>query len=153
MGRYLSLISCFTVLCISVGPRPHCLETRVSIKIDPSLLPKNLWLLFMGVKAKKHKKCIFCLFWVTLMPFTSIYPTDPRTNPTHFHKKLWELIVLKNLVILSRSFWIFFSKKFFLLNPMISSQRFLVSKDGSNFWWLPWLLVNEVLGQHLCTGL
>ena len=28
---------------ISVGPRPHELETRVIIKIsDPSLLPKNL---------------------------------------------------------------------------------------------------------------
>ena len=36
---------------------------------------------------------------------------------------------------------------------MKSSQRFLGSKDGSKFWWLPWFPVNEVLGQHLCTGL
>ena len=26
-------------------------------------------------------------------------------------------------------------------------------KNGSNFWWLPWFPVHEVLGQHLCTGL
>ena len=44
-----------TVLCISVGPRPHELETRVIIikKFDQSLLPKKLWLLFMGMKQNK----------------------------------------------------------------------------------------------------
>ena len=83
----------------------------------PILATKEPLTAFHGSKQKKHKKCIFCQFWVTLMPFTSIYPTDPRTNPTHFHKKLWELIVLKNLVILSRSFWIFFSKIFFCWIP------------------------------------
>ena len=36
---------------------------------------------------------------------------------------------------------------------MKNSQRFLDSKDGSKFLWLPWFPAHEVLGQHLCTGL
>ena len=72
----------------------------------------------------------------------------------NFAKRYWELTVLKNVVFLSWPFWIFFSIFFFsLLNPMKSSQRFLGSKDGSKFWWLPWFPAHEVLGQHLCTGL
>ena len=54
-------------------------------------------------------------------------------------KRYWELMVLKNVVFLSRPFW--------------SSQRFLGSKDGTKFWWLSWFPAHEVLGQHLCTGL
>ena len=56
---------------------------------DPTLLPE--------------KKCIFVFFacfrpyvgqpdnhigWVTLMPLASIYPPDPRTNPTQFCEKI-----------------------------------------------------------------
>ena len=48
--------------------------------------------------------------WVTLMPFTSIYSTDPRTNLWNFREKLWELVVLKNSFFLSWPFWNFFFK-------------------------------------------
>ena len=44
--------------------------------------------------------------WVTLMPFTSINPTNPKPIPLNFAKKYWELTVLKNIVILT-----FFFKK------------------------------------------
>ena len=43
------------------------------------------------------------------MPFASLNPTNPRTNPCNFHKKYWELPILKNSVFLSRPFWIFFA--------------------------------------------
>ena len=64
--------------------------------------------------------------WATLMSFTSIIPTDYRTNPTQYHEK--------NLRIdgfAKRSFFESAILEFFLLNPIKSSQRFLGSKDGS----------------------
>ena len=85
------------------------------------------------------------------MPFASIYPTDPRTNPAQFGNKYWELTNLKIIVFLRGPFWTFFKKK--MLNPMKSSQRFLGSKDGSKFWWLLGFPAHEVLGQYLYTGL
>ena len=46
------------------------------------------------------------------------------------------MAILKNVVFLSRPFWIsFFEKKnFFCFFLMKISQRLLVSKDGSKFW-------------------
>ena len=50
--------------------------------------------------AKKHKKCIFGLFWAYVgqphghigwaipMPFASMNSTNPRTAPWNFHKKI-----------------------------------------------------------------
>ena len=29
--------------------------------------------------------------WATLMPFASIYPTDPMTNPVSFHRKVADI--------------------------------------------------------------
>ena len=46
-------------------------------------------------------------------------------------KKFWELAILKNVVFLSRPFWIFFFKIFFCFIPMKTCQSLLVSKDGS----------------------
>ena len=79
--------------------------------------------------------------WAKSMPFTSFNPTNPRTNPLNFHKKYQELAILKNDLFFSRPFWIFFSRKnfFFCFIPMKTSQSLLVSKDGSKFWWLPWI--------------
>ena len=39
------------------------------------------------------------------MPFASINSTKPRTNWYNFHKKYWELAILKSVVFLSRPFW------------------------------------------------
>ena len=68
------------------------------------------------------------------MPFASIYPTDPRTNPAQFREKILRIDGFEK-----RSFFesailkFFFKKKKKMLNPMKISQRFLGSKDGSNF--------------------
>ena len=108
---------------------------------------------------KTSKKCIFVFFacfrpyvgqlddhigWVTLMPFATIYPTDPRTNPSQFCKKYWELTVLKNVVFLRSHFGIFFSKKnikkhffsiffFFCLVPWKAVRGSWVARMGRNF--------------------
>ena len=78
--------------------------------------------------------------WVTLMPFASINPTNPRTHPTQFGKKILRIDRLAKWGFFESAILDFFfeKKKFFLLNPMKNSQRFLDSKDGSKFWWLPW---------------
>ena len=57
--------------------------------------------------------------WTTSMPFASIYPTYPRTNPWNFAKKYLELAVLKNSVFLSWTFW------FFLLNPKENQSQIM----------------------------
>ena len=52
----------------------------------------------------------------TSMPFTSINPTNPRTNPWKFHEKIlriggagkWGFFEAAILNFLSRPFWIFF---------------------------------------------
>ena len=99
-------------------------------------------------RAKTTKKiCIFSPFLslhrlgqpngpissATLMPFTSIYPTNPRTNPWNFHKKYWELAILKNSFFFQSAILIFFC-----LIPMKISQSYLAIKDRSKFWWLTW---------------
>ena len=90
--------------------------------------------LFIEMKQKIKKKIIkkkVCLFlscfwayvgqphdhigWSTPMPFASINPTNPRTNPWNFHEKIlriggagkWGFYPF----FLSRPFWIFFFKK------------------------------------------
>ena len=90
------------------------------------------------------------------MPFASTNPTNPRTNPWNFHKKILRIggvgksAFFKSAILNS----IFFQKNFFFcLIPMKTRQSLLVSKDGSKFWWLPWFAAHEVLDQHLCTAL
>ena len=76
---------------------------------------------------------------------TAIY-VEPHQCPSHqpilltqgpicesFAKIFWELAILKNIVFLSRPFWIFFFKwKFiFCFFPIKTIQSLLVSKDGS----------------------
>ena len=46
-----------------------------------------------SISCKKQEKCIFCTKLslrqtVRLMPFASIYPTNPRPNLWNFHKKI-----------------------------------------------------------------
>ena len=49
--------------------------------------------------------------WATSMPFASINSTNPRTNPWNFHKKYWELEILKNSVFWVGHFEIFLFQK------------------------------------------
>ena len=87
------------------------------------------------------------------MPFASINPTNPRTNPRNFSRKnfkdwrFWKIsfflaAILKNKI----SKFIFFC---FIL--MLKGQIFLVSKVGSKFWWLPWFPAVFHPGQTFCT--
>ena len=54
--------------------------------------------------------------WATSMPYSSINPTNPRTNPWNFHEKIlriggagkWDFFEAAILNFLSRPFWIFF---------------------------------------------
>ena len=54
--------------------------------------------------------------WATPMPFASINPTNPRTNPWNFHEKIlriggpgkWGFFEAAILNFLSRTFWNFF---------------------------------------------
>ena len=117
----------------------------------------NLWDLSELQSCANTKNAFFACFrpyvgqsdthisWVTLMPFPSIYPTDPRTNPAQFCEKILRIDGFEKCS--------FFESAICLLNPMASSQRFLGSKDGSEFLCLLWFPAHEVLGQHLCTGL
>ena len=70
---------------------------------------------------------------VTLMPFASIYPTDPRTNPAQFDEKILRIYGFEKRSFFESAILVFFFKILFLLNPMKSSQRFLGNKDGSKF--------------------
>ena len=69
------------------------------------------------------------------MPFTSIYPIHPRTNPGHFREEiLQKLAVLKISVLLSRPIWIFFSKKFFFASSQWKSVNiYRTARIGRNF--------------------
>ena len=73
--------------------------------------------------------------WVTLMPFKSIYPTDPRTNPAQFDGKILRIDGFEKVVFLSRPFWIcFFQKKiFFCLIPWKAVKGSWVARMGRNF--------------------
>ena len=72
----------------------------------------------------KNKKCIFCLLclfyvgqphdhigWTTSMPFASINPINPRTNPWNFHEKNLRIEGVENLSL------------FFCFIPMKISQH------------------------------
>ena len=67
------------------------------------------------------------LGWATLMPFASIYSTNPRTNPWNFCEKILRIgREKKDSVPLSRPFWFFFKKKKFVSSPWKSVTNFVV---------------------------
>ena len=103
----------------------------------------------------KHKICILTWFrayvwqpddhigWAISLPFVSIYPTNPRTNSSHFHEKK-RIVRIEELTVFELAILIFFC-----FIPMKISQSFLGSKDGSKLLWLPWF----PLENHLKTVL
>ena len=66
--------------------------------------------------------------WVTVMPFASINPTNPRTNPWTFHKKYWELSILKNAL-----FWVGHFDFFFAFFPWKLIKVYWLARMGPNF--------------------
>ena len=91
--------------------------------------------------------------WAISMPFATINSTNPRTNPWNFHKKFWELVILKNALFLSLPFWIFFFA-FFQRNLVIvywlarMAQNFNQAKRDNTFWTTPNILGGSVLLVH-----
>ena len=128
---------------------------------SPSLLSRNLWLFFMGLSKKKifffekkkskmadskkphfAKRSILNIFlpnwagWVHGL-VELIDASINSTNPEDPSRSIWQKNIENRPFGKMRFFWIGHFG-FFLLNPMKCSQRFLDSKDGSKFWWLPW---------------
>ena len=70
------------------------------------------------------------------MRFASINPTNPRTNPWNFHKKILRIGDFEKCTFFESAILNFFFQKkiFFCFFPMKISQSLLVSKDGSKFW-------------------
>ena len=142
---------------------------------DPFFL--NLWLIFMELSSEMadskkttflYLKRQFSVFFreikrtwslsqqnylmtiilvYTLMPFVSIDPTDPRTNPAQFCKTISRNDCCEKHFFLSGPFWQFFSKI-----PWKAVKCSLVARMGQ-FFCLPWFPAHEVLGQHLWTGM
>ena len=71
-----------------------------------------------------------------------INPTNQRTNPQNFHKRCWELAILKRLV-----FWVGHFD-FFCFIPMKTSHSFLRIKNGMKFCWLPLLPAKNQSPKH-----
>jgi hypothetical protein len=135
-----------TVLCISVGPRSHGLETRVIIKILTHHCFPRTFDCFSWVKAKKNGKIkiknqkwptqntIFfttvnsCLFYVKL---SWIGPWFSRINWYEGHQ--CDSSDMVGWLSYIRPKTGFFFQQHFFRNPMKSSWRFLGSNDHPGF--------------------
>ena len=100
------------------------------------------------ISSKTGKKCIFVFLghfwayvgqphghidWATSLPFASINPTNPRTNPWNFHKKILRIGGVEKL-----SFFESAILNFFCFIPMKISHKLCVRMDGTQFlilWW------------------
>ena len=86
------------------------------------------------------------------MPFASINPTNPRTNPWNFHKKFWELPILKNSHFEKSTILDFFfiSKEiFFCLIPMKISHKLCIRMDGTDTDLLFSLVYSKYILRHI----
>ena len=116
-----------------------------------------VWVLGFDVSSKTGNNCIFVFlgwFWAlsdalifsinTLVPlYTAVlclllnlmHQTLLTQGPITelFVNKCWDLVVLKISVFLSQPIW----KISFCFILMRVSQRFLITKDGSKFWYYP----------------
>ena len=94
--------------------------------------------------------------WAKSMPFASINPTNPRTNPWKFHEKIlriggagkWGFFEAAILNFLSQPFWIFFcfniSEK---PSPFIWGISFFCTIDGFS------RILEKKMSELLCTRL
>ena len=74
------------------------------------------------------------------MPFASINPTNPRTNPWNFHKKILRIGDSEKLSFFESAILNFFfiKRKLFCFIPMKISYKLCVRMDGAQFFWLWW---------------
>ena len=72
--------------------------------------------------------------WATSMPFASFNPTNPRTNPVDFHKKLLRVCDFEKYLFLSRPFCFVFSKKKIALSPWKLVTNYVLEWMGLNFY-------------------
>jgi hypothetical protein len=105
----------------------------------------------------KHKKCIFACFWAyvgqphdhigwaTSMPFASINPTNPRTNPWNFWKKILRIGRIENLGFFQSAILNIFFKIFFYFIPMKISHKLNDGKNGTHFWCFHWFPAKSLL--------
>ena len=119
---------------------------------------RTLWLNLYGwetvqCKLKNRQKMHFCVLgcfclasdslnhigWATSIHFASIRPTNPRPNLWNFHKKIWELAILKNSV-----FWVDNFGKKNLLHPK-ENQSKLLSYQG----WVEILMITLVYSKRV----
>ena len=84
--------------------------------------------------------CGFWQYWCILQPDFLVQmaqKVDALPLPIHeiFTKKYWELEILKNVVFLSRPFWIFIFKKkhFFAFFPWKQVKFYWLARTGQNF--------------------
>ena len=74
--------------------------------------------------------------WATSMPFASINPTNPRTYPWNFHKKILRIGRVEKL-------------SFFCFIPMKISHKLCVRIDGTQFLLLWWFTAQNEGGNHI----
>ena len=79
--------------------------------------------------------------WATLMPFTSIYSTNPRTNPWNFDEKILRIGRVEKLSFFELAIFIFLKRK--IQNGRLkkteffnsaNSQYFFLKISGIGFW-------------------
>ena len=79
--------------------------------------------------------------WATSMPFASINPTNPRTNPWNFHKKILRIGDFEK-----RPFWkSAILDFFFCLIPMKISHKLCDRMNGTQSWCFPLFPANSLL--------
>ena len=75
--------------------------------------------------------------WATSMPFTSINPTNPRTNLWNCHKKNWRIGDFEKLSFFEWAILeFFFPKIFFLLDPpwkSVTNYNYVIEWMGLNY--------------------
>ena len=77
------------------------------------------------------------------MPFASINPTDPRTNPQNFHKKNWRIGDFAKLSFLESAILDFFFKIFFFLLHHYENWSKFLGYQG----WVEILMITLVSSQ------
>ena len=114
--------------------------------------------------AKKHKKCIFCLFLplcqTASRPNKLSYIDGLHINQSYLAKnqsvkfsrknfknwRFWKTAILKN-----RPFWIFFLGIFFFCFILMKISANLYGRlDGSKFWRFPWFPAKSLLCVIKC---
>ena len=131
-GLVLGLIGLIDAIGIDVAQSIWSWGCPTKAQEQPKKTENAFFVCFWAYVGQPHDH----IHWATSMPFASINPTNPRTNPWNFGGNCsafgggWK----------TQFFWVgHFEKKicnfffFFCLIPMKTRQSLLVSKDGPKF--------------------